>query len=259
MARLLLGLRRLHWRAAILEILIVFVGVVVALGADAWWDRRQDEARAVAYLEQIAGELAESESELEEVIGGMRRQVVAASQLTRAAYAAEPPTEAELRDWAFTNSYYVLPVLTMGTAQALVSTGDVRLVPDREMRTRLVSTVNAIDDYYAWSRNQVTEWFLPAWHEYHSFFLWTALVFERTPPDSIDARARADSTYPLPPGERVQPFSLDIRSQVRDPDFHAVMFDTHMSRNDLLRHTVKIRDELVALREEIEGWLGDRQ
>lgn len=259
MTRLLLGLRQLNWHSAILEIGIVFVGVVVALAAGAWWEDRQDEARAVAYLEQIAGELAESESELDEVVTSMLGQVAAAAQLTRAAYAAEPPTEAELRAWALRNSYYAQPVLTMGTARAMVATADIRHVSDRGLRTRIVSAVNAIDDYETWSRNQVTEWFLPAWHDFHPYFLWTALVVEGTPGDSIDARALRDSTYMLPPGERVQPFALDIRSKVRDPGFHAIMLDTYISRADLLRRTEAMRAELAALREEIERGLTDRR
>jgi hypothetical protein len=249
----------LDWRFLVAEFLIVVVGILAAFAWDGWWERRGAEAAVVIYLDQIAAELLQSEAELEGAIASTRRQLIAAAHLTRAAFAGEPPAESELRTWADQNSYYTRPVLTMGTARAMVSTGDISLVPDRGLRTRLVSAVDAMEEYQAWSRNQITQWLLPAWHEFHPFVLWTALQLELTSPDSIDARARVDSTYMLPPGERVQPFPVDIASHVRDPGFHAVMLDTYVARNDLLNSTEALLSEFRSLRVDIERWLEERR
>lgn len=249
----------LNWKYVSTEFFIVVAGILAAFTWDAWWDRRREETRVVVYLEQIVAELRESEADLQLATGRMRVQVIAAAQLSRASYAVTPPSEDELRQWMSTNMYYHTADITMGTLRAMVTSGDINLLPDQQLRTKLSVIVDRVADYQDWARAQITEWLLPAWHDMHAFVKFPALQFELTPQDSVAARAARDSTYLLPAGARIQAFPFNLTRELRNPAFHDVMLDTYVARVDLLNQTEAVLGDLAELRRGIEAWLLDRR
>jgi hypothetical protein len=137
------GPRRWDWRRGATwfgaEFLVVVTGVLVALGVGAWWQGRQDAETERAYLRQLAADLRETEAAATQADAYLRPVDRAGSLLWLAFYEAPPPPRDSLLAWAerslWTSS--VRPVL--GTAEALVATGDLALIRDDSLRTAVTA------------------------------------------------------------------------------------------------------------------------
>ena len=84
----------LHWFLP--EFLVIVVGVLVALGLDAWWAERGDRDREAAYLDQLSVDFATTETDLEGALDGFMTRALAAAQFARAYWQQPPPTMDEL-------------------------------------------------------------------------------------------------------------------------------------------------------------------
>ena len=253
--RLIRAIREFNWKYVLIEFVIVVAGILSAFAWNSWWERRNQESRATAYLEQILAELQDSEADLEQVISSMQKRLHAAAQLSRASFTTDPPSESQLREWFFTNMFYETPSITSGTLRAMISSGDIHLIQDQKLKTKLSSTADLVTAYENWSRDQVTEWLLPAWHDMHPYARFTALQMEMLHPDSVTAYALKDSMYLLPVAPRIQPFPIQLTRDLSDPAFHDLVLDVYVARWDLLQHTEELKKTIVQLRINITNWL----
>lgn len=81
-------------RSALIEAAAVLLGVLGAFAIDAWWDRSQEAARADAYLEALAPELAGNDASLGTYLGYHAEELERADTfLTRAS--VEPPVPSD--------------------------------------------------------------------------------------------------------------------------------------------------------------------
>lgn len=118
---------------------MVVTGVLVALAVGAWWQGRQDAATERAYLGQLAADLRETERAATDADAFLRPVDRAGSLLWLAFYEAEPPPRDSLLAWAERSMWTstVRPVL--GTAEALVATGDLALIRSDSLRTAVTA------------------------------------------------------------------------------------------------------------------------
>ena len=140
---------RWDWRGAArwfgAEFLVVVTGVLVALAVGAWWQGRQDAATERAYLRQLASDLRETEQAAADADAFLRPVDRAGSLLWLAFYEADPPPRDSLLVWAERSMWTstVRPVL--GTAEALVATGDLALIRDDSLRTAVTAYLDEIE------------------------------------------------------------------------------------------------------------------
>jgi hypothetical protein len=137
---------RALWRHVIVEIVIVTVGILIAFSLDSWWDGRRNAAREHAYLEALESDFKDNAGRLREI---SRRdanvQESATALLTLMRRDPDAPREdvVPLLTRVFSSLMYE-PVL--GAYDALVSSGDLELLSDHELRRWIVqfaSTVKA--------------------------------------------------------------------------------------------------------------------
>ena len=120
------------------------LGVLTAVGINAWWQGRQDAEQEQAYLLQLRSDLAESELDLDGLIKRFHRQAVTAAGIVHSFWQDAPPPQDSLVEWLrrpLTNIRY-RP--NLGTAEAIVSTGDLRLISDASLRTKIVEYIESI-------------------------------------------------------------------------------------------------------------------
>ena len=123
-------------RSLLAELLVVFVGVLIALAADSWLQTRVDVERTTSYLRGIAEDMDSAASRLDPSITRMELEVErigAGLDLLR--------TDGALPDTAVAPTMFNggIAGVPMGTLHALVSTGDLELVRDDELGGTLVS------------------------------------------------------------------------------------------------------------------------
>ena len=256
--RIIIALRTFNWKYVLIEFAIIMAGILAAFAWDSYWSKRSKQLLAHDYLEQIAVELEASESDLEAKIASMQQKVHAAAQLCRASFSITPPGEDQLRRWMLLNMSYETPNITVATLRSMVENGDINLIAERELKTHLSVMTDKVATYEAWRRTQIAEWLLPAWHEMQPFAMYTALQLELIAPDSVTAKALRDTSYLLPAEPRKQAFPINLTGELDNPEFHNVMLDTYVARNDMLSRTISIKKAITNLREEINELLNGK-
>ena len=122
-------------RGVVRDIAIVVVGVLIALAADAWWQGLEEQRREQHYLRALEADLAGAKDALVEI----RRETVASQEDIEAfmqVLEGDGPIPEGLEQVPF---YLPLVDLPMGTMDALLSTGDLRLLRDAQLRQVITS------------------------------------------------------------------------------------------------------------------------
>ena len=68
------------WKRLIAELAVIVTGVLIALGADSWWEQRHEHRRAVDYLQQLLNDFQQTERHIKNAIGGDTRKFESASR-----------------------------------------------------------------------------------------------------------------------------------------------------------------------------------
>ena len=115
-------------------------GVLAALAAQAWWEGRQERARERDYLRQLLVDTRENERRLGDAIGIDSVSGVSVARAMTALLASGPlPPPDSLGEWVRGSGSSSDPRLVTGTYQALMGTGDLRLVRNDSLRARLAT------------------------------------------------------------------------------------------------------------------------
>lgn len=130
---------KLRWFAA--EYLIVVLGVLTAVGINAWWQGRQDAAGERSYLTLIDRDLHQMEANLQQLVDYEAQQFQGGLRVYRILSA--PARSDEEQALASESLSHLLSRRTMNptdaTYQDLLSTGSLRLLRNRALRDRLVA------------------------------------------------------------------------------------------------------------------------
>ena len=125
----------LPWKRLFAELAVIVVGVLIALGADSWWEKRQERRQAQEYVQQLLVDFRETERQLHNAIAGDTRTFEMASRVVDRAFRGQfPPTDS----LDLPTGYHFFHPLT-GTLTALVQGGDLRLLDDDTLRFELVA------------------------------------------------------------------------------------------------------------------------
>jgi hypothetical protein len=144
-----MSLRRQDWAAVSVEVAVVVLGVAIGFQVAAWGSARSDVVKEQRYLSQLAADLRETQRQLADADSFLVEPDGAGGRLWAAFYQAEPPPADSLFAWRsiMARMRVVTPVL--GTAEALVATGDLSLIRDDSLRS-------AITGYIESSRHQAS-------------------------------------------------------------------------------------------------------
>ena len=224
-------LRVLRWFAA--EFFVVVTGVLVALALNAWWQERQDRRLETAYLNQLYEDLTATEADLAEAVDSMTSRALAAGRVSQAYWLETPPPAAELA------RLMVEPVSTrrhrpvLGTAEALVSSGDLSLIRSEPLRSELVAYVEyakaRLDDINRYDET----YYRPAVKTVRERLDIGVLREMNNPSPMTDEPGRERmSTTPRAP--RRAPFPIDFAALLRDRDLYNAyggLFTTHRNQS----------------------------
>lgn len=138
--RIVEHLKRQHWTAVLIEIVIVVIGVFIGLQANNWSEQRRDRMRERTYLTSIAAELDESIQSIENSIAVMRERMALDELLIESAtdpgrVRAEPGRFI----YAITRGGYTFsPGIHGFTFEEIKSAGDLGLISDATLALDLM-------------------------------------------------------------------------------------------------------------------------
>ena len=265
-ARLAAAVKRQDWFTVLVEVAVVVLGVIIGFQVTDWGQHRSDRAKEQVYLRQLLVDLRETERAADEVDAQMDRFERAPLRLAQAYYLADLPPRDSLVAWGatFLNYRTLRPVL--GTAEALVSTGDLALVRDDSLRIAIsayldgtrgaMESVVAHDD---WVRQLQHEFALavniaPIFAE--AFSLHYPEMSTSAALDSLDRAAgggRIPQALLVPPSGDVRPVDWD--ALLRDEQVHRLLNAVVVAKSGSRSYRNEIRQRSSELREQVEAEL----
>ncbi|WP_412061322.1 hypothetical protein [Rubrivirga sp. IMCC45206] len=251
LGRLSKAIREQNWFAVGLELVIVVLGVVIGFQVTAWGQERADQDKEQTYLRQLSRDLAETERLAVDLARTMAPLERAPRRLAQAYFHPEPPPRDSVVHWAAVAPAYweISPVL--GTAEALVSTGDIGLIRDDSLRI-------AITAYLEKARENIRGWgawkdvLLQQTDEYGATTPVALLFAEWVGPAALDSLDRADAWMALvPPGVALP--MLDAEALVRDEQVHRLMVRIAIVKDNMAINRREIAQYAAALREQVDA------
>ena len=147
--------QRSRWFVA--EFVVIIVGVLVALAIDEWRDTLQAEEREQEYLQQLAADLQTTQDMFAGAAEDNAQSESAARRLVEIFENDADVEIDEVRRLLTEARYFNNPVPILGTAEALVSTGDLRLIGNPRIRSELTRYLSRSRDFWLFPLYQMEE------------------------------------------------------------------------------------------------------
>ncbi|MEM0963513.1 MAG: hypothetical protein AAGK21_13360 [Bacteroidota bacterium] len=222
LARLAEAVRRQDWVTVLVEVAVVVLGVVIGFQVNDWGQARADQAKEQVYLRQLSEDLRETLAGAERASERQRDVSRNAASALRAYRSAERPPLDSLYLWMGGGFNFVSPAPVLGTAQGIVSSGDLSLLRDDTLRAALPA--------YVERRRERRESIQVSIDLYAGAFarllrevdgLEAALL--QIPPSAVDSIARSDATFPYPLGARRTPFPATTADLLANPNVYSAL------------------------------------
>lgn len=224
------------WSGAVREFAIIVAGVLAALAAQAWWEGHQERAREESYIAQLLDDTRETETRLIDAVqedslsrSGARKVIDALT--TSGAVPAD-----SFSTWIGMAGRAADFKPVAGTYQALVQSGDLRLIRDESLRAQITAYAATLE------------------YERQRFAQLRQSIL-----DAIGGLARE-----LPFMRRVflegpDASAMNIAQLRADDDAIAVIFVLHATTESRLANLIPLLNETTRMREALEVSVGLRE
>jgi hypothetical protein len=132
------------WRTSVRwfagEFIVVVSGVLAALAMQSWYQARQDRDAERVYVEQLQSDLDASMLMLRTAIAEDSLRAAANAWLLDALHQSATTSPDSTEVWLrYRLGYYSDPRPVLGTVNTLIETGDIKLIRDAQLRSRIVA------------------------------------------------------------------------------------------------------------------------
>ena len=128
----------INWHQALAEIVLITVGVLGALAVDSWWADRDAAERERVQLEALRVEMHDNLNRLDILIEEQIDLLGTQRQLLRVIHRVDPtPSTAEIGRLVYQSRRFFRLEPVTGAYDALVASGDLRLIGSEELRAAL--------------------------------------------------------------------------------------------------------------------------
>jgi hypothetical protein len=255
LGRLVRAVRDQNWFAVIVELLIVIVGVAIGFQVTAWGQGKTDRVKEQIYIRQLVSDLRETEREVERIDRVMVRYDNAARLLAQAYYLPDGPPHDSVMTWAYLSPQYFPVTPVVGTAEALVSTGDIGLIRDDSLRSAITAYLGAMKElvkgYGSWQDELIQHT-----SDYSNLVPIGEIFAAQMSPSELDSLDRAGSWLALVPPDVELP-AFDAARFVRDKRTRSVMTQISMDKENMRWFRNEFRTSARRLRDLAEANLGE--
>lgn len=252
--RLRRAIREQNWFAVVLEVCIVVLGVVLGFQVTAWGQARADRAQEQVYLRQLAVDLQETERRMLTVDSLNRPGAEALVKFIRAFSAdPRPPTDSLFR-WGWETRYIEQETPVLGTAEALVSTGDIRLIRDDSLRSAIMTYLDEMRLGINIGES-ISIAYIRRYEGYERRFDFSRAVQVALSPAEIDSLARSDYLFADAPSPGTRPYP-NPAGMLDDLELYAALRNLRDTRADFRhvyeRYLASTRDLATLVDEELD-------
>ncbi len=164
--RIISNIRKFRWDNAILELLVVAVGLLMAFQIDRWWEGRSELEKERQYVDRLVNDLNRDVENLEKAISQAALRLSFADLLIAVADEPEIALQSPVRFILAVNqaAFTYTPALTANTFEELKSSGSLGLLRDAALR-------NELFDYYRFDNSERQYLSLQLMQEFRHFEL----------------------------------------------------------------------------------------
>ena len=253
LGRLTKAVREQNWFAVVLELAIVVLGVVIGFQVTSWGQERTDRDREQEYLHQLVEELRETERLAGAVDSVMaRHQYPAGDGLLRTMAASTRPPRDSVVTWLRALYAYAPVHPVLGTAEALIATGDLTLIRSDTLRTAITAYVDDARRFVE-SQDRLINKGGEGWVEMSKRF--DFLEIDSSVSDSVRAARSSRALIPMlvPPADWRSPFPIDVEGLYADREAYQWIYVAAVSHDAIGRDRMALRETSAALRERVEA------
>lgn len=260
-ARLAAAVRRQDWFVVALEVAIVVLGVIIGFQVTAWGQARSDAAKERTYLHQLAADLAETERIVADRDARMDAQThVGLGRLLGSFDHPERPPADSVEAWLRRSMYVAAPLPILGTAEALVASGDLGLIADDSLRASVlryldVTRESVIDQRAAW--DQAYRFMMPVFRDHVDVRIVGHETSSAPTADSLVLRVLDAVPELSPPESWRPPFPIDVDALYAEPSFYRSLGVAALWVGEAARARRTMRESATALRRQIEREVGE--
>lgn len=254
LSRLKNAIRDQNWFAVVLEVCIVIVGVVIGFQITAWGQDWSDRAKEQTYLQQLAGDLRETERALIEADSFHIPIDSAGIRLLHAFYQSDPPSRDSLVGLldAATSIRPVRPVL--GTVEALVSTGDLSLITNDSLRTNITAYLDDSERLID-ANADMFRGFFDAFRGLRTRVDLGGMVEDALSPEAALDRRESEPYWPIPESPRIQRFPFIADTFLADREALTYVQILNETKRNLWFIRRLMKEAAIDLREQVEAEL----
>ena len=221
---------RLSWFLS--EFIVVVTGVLVALALNAWWQTQQNRAFELQYLEQLYQDIENTIVSIERDTRAEYESDHALSMLVRSFRSDPPPPRDSLVAWSLAAPNLLVTVPTIGTAEALVSSGDLRLIRNDSLRLALPTYLESNKGFRG-NMQLFGRQFVEGARDMMSYVDYYSLVQEVVPSVVLDSIAVSDPMFALPSGAVSRSLSGDISDILNRMEVYVLFSTMHTAQRNL--------------------------
>jgi hypothetical protein len=139
---------RNDYRRLASEFFVIFLGVLVALGVEQWWEYRQDRALEREYYSSLVDDLKIDLEEYEKSIDVGNRSVSLSRELLGVIVTSgDVEVSRPLNEVLFNSTFVNYPERSTGTFDELMSSGNIRLLRDPTIKSALFAYHRTINEW----------------------------------------------------------------------------------------------------------------
>jgi hypothetical protein len=206
-----------------LEGAVIVASILLAFAIDAWWDGQQDRARERDYLALLASDLRSTLAN-DQRFASTADTVLdpAMARLVRAYYEPTLPPADSVLAWLYDAIQVLVVQPRLGTAETLVSSGDLALIRSDSLRTAIRDYITDMT-FFVGSQRRGADSFQAERRELSEVISLGQVRLAATPRATRDSSALASPLFEFPAGEIRELTPLDVRDVVRNPGVHAIL------------------------------------
>lgn len=242
----------------LIEIAVVVLGVVIGFQVTAWGQGRADRAKEQVYLRQLAGDLRETATEAERASERQRAVNRNVALALRAYRTPERPPLDSLSVWIGGSYNFRSPAPVLGTAQGIVSAGDLSLLSDDSLRAALPAYVERSRERQAFVQVSV-DLYGAAFADLIRATDVLEMYFLRLDPSSVDSLAEADAAFPYPAGPRRTPFPTSAEAVLSDPEIYGSLVTAGTMSTVVLEYQTQVAEDAAEMLRLVERARGESE
>ncbi|MFT7128880.1 MAG: hypothetical protein ACI89U_000988 [Gammaproteobacteria bacterium] len=230
-----------HSPRILIELVVIVASILFALAIDEWRANSENKEAELGYLQQLIIDVRSTEESITSVLESNASSDATALRLMAIFEAGRSVEPAEIRRLLREVYYYTNPTPVLGTADALVATGDLRLIRDSRIKAEITRYLSRTRDF----------WLVPIYDLESDYRAHYARLTK------VAAAYGVSPTRPIVDGQVHQ--SPDVGAFLADTEAYAEVLRLLFNKGEFKGYRTGLAADAATIREILEEYVNSNQ